>query len=114
MKAFRAFRCEKARSIEDMLNVQNVFPASGQADSCCRDERVHVYMSESKKNVNDRLKDLSLLQNTSLSDKSELTSAGVMGKVHDIFRFKPLHNQHLGVSKLLKRFALMFLGSDRK
>lgn len=93
--------------------MQKFFSKLVQAGSFCRAEEVHIHASEGKKNVYDRLKDLSLLQKATFRKVLQFASTSVVDTVYDIFGFQPLHDLHLGMSKFPKTCIFKFHGVEK-
>lgn len=79
---FQAARCEMARSIQNMVWLQNCFLALSQAGSRSPDKRVDVYTSEERKNSCVRLKDIPLSPNACFFADSQIVRTSVLDGVH--------------------------------
>lgn len=102
MEAFQAIKCGEIWSKKDALDMQKRFSELGRASSSCHDEGVHAHTSLERKKANGHLKYLFPFQNASFSKESQLASKPILGTLYIIFGFEPLHNLHVGISKLLK------------
>lgn len=58
------------------------------------------------------LKEISLSESPYFMENLQLVQENVLTRTFSLFRFIPLQNFYLGISRLLKECALTYLGSD--
>lgn len=113
MADFQVIRFEESRHRQETLEMQNSYSEPGQAGSFTHDEEFAIQASRGRKNVYDRLKNVSMSKSQSFIEESQRSSTSVLGKVCNIFGIEPLQKLHLGMPKLLKEYRFKYHGSDK-
>lgn len=106
MTDFRAILFEKARSIQDMLDVRKCFSARGQAG-------IFFMMRKSmfillSKHENKQPSQSSLFVPKGIFVDLQLAITSVLDTVYNMFGLRPLLNLHLFIFKLLKYLLKYF------
>ena len=106
--------CEQSgnRSVQELSRTRNLFRSFMSRSEMYSVSGDLSAASEFKKKGEDVLKQLSVWQWTSFLETTALLIPNCPCTLYSIFTFEPLHNLHLGVSKLIKGCIMDYLGAD--
>lgn len=88
-------QCEEFQCIRDMMELRKCFSELAQAGESCDSRGVQVRLSLGRNNVQNRLENVSLSNNLSFSNDSQLAPTSAFGKVYNENWVEPLYNLQL-------------------